>query len=230
MPYTYIANNLARVRENMEKAALRAGRPPCDLIAVTKSATDDEVRALFSLGVDKFGENRAELFNRRAYISAEFKHDVEAHFIGTLQRNKVKAIADNVSLIHSLDSLPLAREIEKQAAKRDVCIPVLLEINSGREENKSGLMPEDVYALADEVRLLPHVRLFGIMTMAPNCESREDYRKFFRETRKAFDRLASENAFDTDAPVLSMGMSQSYEIAIEEGATVVRVGTTLFQK
>ena len=230
MPYTYIADNLARVREKMEAAALRAGRPAADLVAVTKGATDDEVRALFSLGVDRFGENRAELFLRRAYIAAEFRHGIEAHFIGTLQRNKVRQIADDVSLIHSLDSIPLAKEIEKQAAKRDIRIPVLLEINSGREENKSGISPDDVFAVADEVRLLPHVSLRGVMTMAPNCEKNEDYRRFFSETRRAFERLSEEGAFDTDAPILSMGMSGSYEIAIEEGATLVRIGTTLFKK
>jgi len=230
LPYTYIADNLARVREKMKAAALRANRPAADLVAVTKGATDDEVRALFSLGVDRFGENRAELFLRRAYIAAEFKHDIEAHFIGTLQRNKVRQIADDVSLIHSLDSIPLAKEIEKQAAKRDIRIPVLLEINSGREENKSGISPDDVFAVADEVRLLPHVSLRGVMTMAPNCEKNEDYRRFFSETRRAFERLSEEGAFDTDAPILSMGMSGSYEIAIEEGATLVRIGTTLFKK
>ena len=142
----------------------------------------------------------------------------------------MRQIADDVSLIHSLDSIPLAKEIEKQAAKRDIRIPVLLEINSGREENKGGISPDDVFAVADEVRLLPHVSLRGIMTMAPNCEKKEDYRRFFSETRKAYERLMGEGAFDTATPVLSMGMSDSYEIAIEEGATLVRVGTTLFKK
>ena len=152
------------------------------------------------------------------------------HFIGTLQKNKVKYIVDKVSLIHSLGSVGLAEEIEKQAAKRDLVVPVLVEINSGEEENKSGFLPEKAGAFCEKIGAYPHLKLCGFMTMAPLCEKKEDYRKYFQRTSQQCLDIWQKKLHNIGRPILSMGMSDSFEIAIEEGATIVRVGRALFEK
>ncbi len=219
--------NLCHVRDRMDAAARRAGVPLPHLIAVTKSCDDDTFRALLSLGVDAVGENRAQQAAARAEIIAEEGFSCQMHFIGSLQKNKVKYLMGKAALIHSMDSMSLALEIERLAAKADVRFPVLAEVNSGREPNKGGIMPEQLDDFAAAVSELPHLSLQGLMTMAPNCSDVEDYRPYFRATRQAFERLS--HYFDTDTPILSMGMSNSFEIAIEEGATLVRVGSALFR-
>ena len=227
--YDYIAENLRTVRENIEKASRRAGRSGVRLVAVTKSATDDEVRALLRLGVEAIGENRAQLFNRRADLVAECGCDTEVHLIGSLQTNKVRSVIDRAACIQSVDRLSLATEIEKQAAKRNTTVRVLLEVNSGREEAKGGIMPEELFAFHAAVAELPHIEIAGLMTMAPHSTDPEDYRPYFRETYTAFARIRDGGGFIKD-PILSMGMSESYEVAVEEGATMVRVGSSLFRK
>ena len=197
---------------------------------MTKSASAEEVRALVEeFGQTAIAENRTSLFCERYEM---FSDDVrpEMHLIGSLQTNKVKYIAGKTALIHSLDSLRLAAELEKQAAKREIRIRALIEINSGREENKGGILPEEAEAFATAVREgYPHVALSGIMTMAPVCASTEEYRPYFRETAGVFRRLSDGGFFEGEG-VLSMGMSNSYEAAIEEGATVIRVGRALFAR
>lgn len=227
--YDYIAENLQTVRANIEAVSRRAGRSGVKLVAVTKGATDDEVRALLGLGVDAIGENRAQLFNRRADIVGESGLSVETHLIGSLQTNKVRAVIDRATLIQSVDRLSLAEEIERQASKRNMTVRVLLEVNSGREEAKGGVMPEDVFAFHAAVSAMPHIAVAGLMTMAPHSEDPEDYRPYFRETYAAFAKIRDAGGF-VGEPILSMGMSESYEVAIEEGATMVRVGTSLFRK
>ncbi len=229
-PYAYIGENLVRIRERCEARASALGLAVPMLLAVTKSATADEVRAL----VEEFGqaaiaENRTSLFcERYDLFSDEIRP--EMHLIGSLQTNKVKYIAGKVALIHSLDSLRLAAEIEKQSVKRGIRTRVLMEINSGREEAKGGLLPEEAERFALAVKTeYPHVALCGIMTMAPICADKEGYRPYFRETAAIFHRLADGDFFEGE-PVLSMGMSESYETAIEEGATLIRVGRGLFVK
>lgn len=228
--YEYIRDNLKAVAERCLARALALGVPPPSLLAVTKSATCDEVRALVSeYGQRQIAENRTSLFCERYDLFSEDERP-EMHLIGSLQTNKVKYIADKVSLIHSLDSLRLAAEIEKQAAKRDRRIRVLMEINSGREAAKGGILPEDAEAFATAVKEgYPHVALCGVMTMAPICGSVEEYRPYFRKTAGIF-RALREGGFFEGEGVLSMGMSDSFEPAIEEGATVVRVGRRLFVK
>ena len=226
--YAYIGENLKRIRERCAERATALGVPTPRLIAVTKSASADEVRAL----VEEFGqraiaENRTSLFCERYEMFSDATRP-EMHLIGSLQTNKVKYIAGKTSLIQSLDSLRLAAEIEKQAVRREIRIRALIEINSGREENKGGVLPEEAEAFACAVREnYPHVSLSGIMTMAPVCASNEEYRPYFRETAGVFRRLSDGGFFEGDG-VLSMGMSGSYEAAIEEGATVIRVGRALF--
>ncbi len=228
--YGYIEKNLADVRARIAAARAAVGGAPVTLVAVTKSASDEEFLALMRLGVTDFGENRVQCYRQRMELLAGAGLSAAPHLIGTLQRNKVKYIADSVSLIQSVDSLSLAEEIEKQAAKAARTIPVLLEINSDREENKSGVLPEGAEELARAVASLPHLSLVGLMTMGSDHADPEEYRPAFRRTRALLEQFRAAGLFATDSPVLSMGMSDSYEVAISEGATLVRVGRTLFRK
>ncbi len=223
---TELKHNLGIVCERMQKAAMRAGVPVPQLLAVTKSCEDEVFRALLSLGVSDVGENRARACEARAGIIREMGSDARMHFIGTLQANKVKYIVDKIALLHSLDSLSLAKEIDRLAEKRGITLPVLVEVNSGRELQKGGVLPEMLDGFIDALGEYPHLSVHGLMTMAPRLASKEDYRPYFRETRRAFDRLT--HRFASDAPILSMGMSESFEVAIEEGSTLVRVGSALF--
>ena len=229
-PYDYVKDNLMRIRETCDARAQQLGIAAPKLLAVTKSATAEEVRALVEdFGQTAIAENRTSLFCERYEM---FSSDLrpEMHLIGSLQTNKVKYIAGKVALIHSLDSLRLAAEIEKQSAKRELRTHVLIEINSGREVAKGGILPEDVFAFAEAVaRDFPHLALSGIMTMAPICATKEEYRPFFRETAAIFRRMSESGIFEGE-PVLSMGMSESFETAIEEGATLIRVGRALFRR
>ena len=232
--YTYIAEQLATVRARLSAAAARGGYPVPRLIAVTKSASDDEVRALLALGVEAIAENRAQLFRARADIIdalpvAEGQERPEIHLIGSLQTNKVKYVVGRAATVQSLDSVKLAEALEAQAAKREVSLPVLIEVNSGREEQKGGLLPEEVEAFAEGLRSYPHLLPMGLMTMGPDCEDPEGYRPYFRLVRELAATLVQRGLLP-ERPYLSMGMSGSYEIAAEEGATHVRVGRTLFAR
>ncbi|MBO5374972.1 MAG: YggS family pyridoxal phosphate-dependent enzyme [Clostridia bacterium] len=191
------------------------------LLIATKMQSVEDINYLISLGADTIGENRVnellekyEGYDKRASL----------HFIGTLQKNKVKYIYDKVDLIHSLDSLSLAEEINKRCEKIGKVMDALIEVNSGREENKGGIMPECVEEFYHSLSHLKNVRVRGLMTMAPKCTSGEEYLKYFSLTRELFDKLF---ANDKDA-ILSMGMSESYEYALEAGATLVRVGSAIF--
>ncbi|MBQ2718850.1 MAG: YggS family pyridoxal phosphate-dependent enzyme [Clostridia bacterium] len=227
--YAYIERNLRNVRARLAAAAARAGRPVPRLIAVTKSADDGEVRALLGLGIDAIAENRPQLFSARAALIDEADTDTEIHLIGHLQTNKAKTVVGRAALIQSLDSERLAAELQKQAERHGLTVPVLIEVNSGREEAKGGLLPEEVDAFAAALRAYPAITPLGLMTMGPDCEDPEDYRPYFRLVREAAERLSAAGLLPP-SPLLSMGMSTSYEVAAEEGATHVRVGRTLFRK
>ncbi len=228
--YEYIEQNLLSVRERIADAARRVGRDPCEitLVAVTKGASDDEVRALLSLGVDAIAENRTALFLHRQQIAGEIGAHCACHLIGSLQTNKVKSIVGKTALIHSVDRPSLAAALEKEARKAGVTVDILIEVNSGREENKGGVLPEELFSLVERLSDCPHLSLRGLMTMAPDA-GEETYRRCFRETRNTFVRLLADGKIKGDG-ILSMGMSDSYEIAVEEGATLVRVGSALFKK
>jgi len=198
------------------------------LVAVTKSGTDEELCALVEAGADSIGENRPGELARRGKLLMERGLNPALHEIGNLQRNKVKLIIENASLIHSLGSLSLAEEIERQASKVGRRVPVLIEINSGREENKGGIMPEQAESFLLSLRSFEHLSVEGLMTMGPVCEP-EEARRYFRLTREIFDRLGERYGYDGEG-ILSMGMSDSYRVAIEEGSTLVRVGRRLFTK
>ena len=191
------------------------------LLIATKMQTCEDINCIIDEGVSLIGENKV---NELLEKYEGYDKRAEVHFIGTLQSNKVKYIVDKVSLIHSVDKLSLLAEIDKRSAKIGKVMDVLLEVNSGKEENKGGIFPEDVAEFYEKAREFKNVRVRGLMTMAPRCQSREEYLKYFGLTKELFDSLFGN---DKDA-ILSMGMSESYEYAIEAGATLVRVGSKIF--
>ncbi len=230
MDYSYLDRNVAGVRKKIEYAVSEseAHKQPT-MVAAVKYADIGEINYLCNeLGVTDIGENRVQQLLEH-YDGLENK-DVNIHFIGTLQTNKVKYIVDKVCMIHSVDSYKLACEIDKQAAKRGVCMDILLEINSGEEESKSGVLPSDASALAKQIVSLANIRLRGFMTMAPRCEKKEDYLKFFSQTRESSCQIWREELGFVGEPLLSMGMSESFSEAIASGADMVRIGRCLFVK
>ena len=225
----YIRSNYLALCEELENIAVKCGTRAPTLVCVTKSGTDEELMALAAAGAADIGENRPQELKRRRELLLDNGFSPRFHQIGTLQRNKVKTVIDGVALIHSVDSLKLAQDINRLAEARGIITPILLEINSAKEENKSGIYPEFAEEILAEVMKLNSVSVRGLMTMGPACSDAEDLRKYFRLTKKLFDELNSRYGFG-DNPILSMGMSESYRVAIEEGSTLVRVGRRLFIK
>lgn len=228
--YAYIQRNLAAVQADMARVASDTGHAVPTLVAVTKSASDEEVLALCACGITDMAENRVPLFRARADLLAAHGFSPRLHLIGSLQTNKVKYIAAGAALIQSLDSPHLAAEIERQGARIGRRIPVLCEINSGREAAKGGILPEDCAAFLSSLSAFPHIALMGLMTMGPACETEEEMRPYFRLTRLLCEEGARAGRFAVPSPILSMGMSHSYRAATAEGATMVRVGRRLFEK
>ena len=226
MDFSYVDKNLSDIRARIDTAAKRSGERKVTLLAAVKYTDVEHINYLHSLGVNDIGENRVQQLLE--HWDALNKENLRVHFIGTLQKNKVKYIIDKVSMIHSLDSLSLAAEIEKQAAKHNIVMDVLVEINSGMEENKSGIAPDDVAAFCEALAQFSHINLCGFMTMAPKCEKNEEYRKYFRKTSQLCLDIWQKKLHNIDRPILSMGMSDSFEVAIEEGVDIVRVGRALF--
>ena len=224
--FSYVDKNLAEIRARIDAARERSGGREVTLLAAVKYTDTAHINYLHSLGVCDIGENRVQQLLEH-WEELERKN-LRVHFIGTLQKNKVKYIIDKVSMIHSLDSLSLAAEIEKQAAKRGIVMDVLVEINSGMEENKSGIAPAAAAEFCKSLSQFSHLRLCGFMTMAPKCEKNEEYRKYFRKTSQLCLDIWQKTLHNIDRPILSMGMSDSFEVAIEEGADIVRVGRALF--
>ena len=226
MAYSYVDENLAAIRARIDAARARSGGREVTLLAAVKYTDTEHINYLHSLGVNDIGENRVQQLLE--HWEALDRENLRVHFIGTLQKNKVKYIIDKVSMIHSLDSLSLAQEIEKQAAKHGIVMDVLVEINSGMEENKSGILPDEAAAFCESLGQFSHLNLRGFMTMAPKCEKNEEYRKYFCKTSQLCLDIWQKTLHNIDRPILSMGMSDSFEIAIEEGADIVRVGRALF--
>lgn len=229
--YGYLDKNISEVRAEIKRAAETSGRPSEDItfLAAVKSADTDEINYIHNvLGIKDIGENRVQqLMSRYELLD---KNDLRIHFIGKLQRNKVKYIIDKVYMIHSVDTHGLADEISSRALKCGKKMKVLVEVNIGREPDKSGAMPENVGELAQYVAGLDGLELCGFMTMAPVCESDGEYRTYFSHMRE----LACDiwhNVLGRDGrPILSMGMSGSFRAAIAEGSDIVRIGRRLFQK
>ena len=229
MDFGYLKRNTEGILERIRQAEERAGRARGDvrLVAAVKYAEIEEINELCRLGIRDLGENRVQQLLAH-YEGLEDPAGTRIHFIGSLQTNKVKYIIDKVCMIHSLDSLRLAEEIEKQASKRGLVMDVLVEINSGEEESKGGLAPTEVEAFCLRLSAYPHLRLKGFMTMAPKCEKKEDYLKYFQQTYEQVLDIWTKKLHNIDRPILSMGMSESFEEAIACGSDMVRVGRGLF--
>ncbi|MFA6948853.1 MAG: YggS family pyridoxal phosphate-dependent enzyme [Eubacteriales bacterium] len=204
-----------------------AGERAIRLCAATKTVPAEVINyAIDNLGLTEIGENRVqELLDK---YEALHRDKIKLHFIGSLQTNKVKYIVGKVDLIHSLDSVGLAQEIEKRSAKLGIISDVLIEINIGGERSKGGVPPEDVLGFYDSVSVFPHVRVCGIMAMAPKCDTNEEYCRYFEKTYRIFIDISGKRLHNIDSPILSMGMSGSFEQAIACGSNMVRIGSAIF--
>ena len=227
--FDYVKRNYCELREHIARISLRVGVPESVLVSVTKSGSDEELVALVRAGAADIGENRPQELSRRGELLLSHGLSPALHEIGNLQSNKAKLVAPIAALTHSLASESLAIALEREGVRLGRSIPVLIEINSAREAQKGGIMPEDAESFLVKMREYPHLEIRGLMTMGPaECEPRE-LRKYFALTKRLFDDFNERYGFGS-SPVLSMGMSDSYECAIEEGSTLVRVGRRLFIK
>ena len=215
------------VQKKIEAACHRCGRDRSEvtLIAVSKTKPLEMLQEIYDLGERNFGENKVQELTGKYEAMPK---DIHWHMIGHLQRNKVKYIIDKVELIHSVDSLRLAKTISEEAEKHGCTAHILLEVNVAGEESKFGMTVEEAPGLAEEIALLPNIRIDGLMTIAPFVEDPEENRPVFRKLKKLSVDIKTKNINNVTMAVLSMGMTNDYEIAIEEGATMVRVGTAIF--
>lgn len=222
-----LASNLQEVERKIMEACDKAGRAREDitLIAVSKTKPVPMLQEIYNLGVRDFGENKVqELTDKEPQLPA----DLRWHMIGHLQRNKVKQVIDKAVLIHSVDSVRLAKAIEAEAAKKDIIVQILLEVNVAEEDSKFGLKLDEVLPAVEEIATMPHVRIKGLMTIAPFVENPEENRTVFAQLQKLSVDIAKKNIDNVSVDILSMGMTNDYQVAIEEGATMIRVGTGIF--
>lgn len=222
-----LAENLQQVNANIEKACAAVSRDPGEvtLVAVSKTKPVSMLQEAYDASARVFGENKVqEIMDKYDQLPS----DIQWHMIGHLQRNKVKYIIDKVAMIHSVDSLRLAQTIEQEAAKKDICIPVLVEVNVAEEESKFGFHMNEVIPFLEEVSGFSHLKVMGLMTIAPFVDDPEENRDIFRKLKKLSVDIETKNINNITMSVLSMGMTGDYQVAIEEGATMVRVGTGIF--
>lgn len=227
MESSSIAQRLTQIRARMEAACARCGRDPqsVELIGVSKTKSAAMIDAAAQEGQLLFGESYVQEFcDKYAAVGAK----VRWHFIGALQSNKVKYLGGKVEMIHAVDRFSLAREINKQWGKLDATIDVLLQVNLAGEQSKSGVAPDKVEDLMKRIAELPHVRIQGLMTLPPFMQDPEAVRPWFRQLRELAHKIEALNIPGVSMHTLSMGMSHDFEVAIEEGATLVRVGTAIF--
>ena len=222
-----VQEQLREVRERIAAACRRAGRDPKDvtLIAVSKTKPAQMVQEAYEAGARDFGENKVqEILEKKPVLP----QDIRWHMIGHLQRNKVHQVLGQAVLIHSVDSLRLAQQIETEAEKKGIEAEILLEVNVAREESKFGFFLEETEEAIRQIAKLPHVHIRGLMTIAPFVENPEENRGIFQKLYQFSVDIAAKNIDNVTLAVLSMGMSNDFEVAIEEGATMVRVGTSIF--
>ena len=230
MDLKQIRRNLESLRERISAAAERSGRAPeaVQLVAVTKTVGIEEARILYELGVRDLGENRVQEAQRKMAALADL--DIAWHMIGHLQTNKAKKVAGNFALIHSVDSLRLARALNAAGERLGAATEVLIQINVSGEESKSGFAPDDLAEALDAIGEMQSLRVSGLMTMAPFVDDSEEVRPVFSGLRELRDRLKNNVPSNIELRRLSMGMTQDFEVAIEEGADIVRIGTALFRQ
>jgi PLP dependent protein len=222
-----VADNLSAVQERIAKAAARVGRDPAEvtLVAVTKTMPVERIREAVDAGHRVFGENRVQEAQAKV---PELGRDVRWHLIGHLQRNKVKFACDLFQMIESVDSLPLAQELNARAARHDLVMPILIQVNIGDETTKSGVEASEALELVQQVAVLPHVAVKGLMCVPPAVDVAEHARPYFAQLRTLAEQIAGARLPNVAMTELSMGMSHDFEVAIEEGATMVRVGSAIF--
>ncbi len=224
---SHIAENLQRVEKRIEEACVRAGRDRGEvtLIAVSKTKPVSDIQEAMACGITVFGENKVQELKQK---TEEISVPLHWHMIGHLQTNKVKYLPGMAEMIHSVDRLELALEVDKQAQKHQMVMDVLLEVNVAREDTKFGLMVEETESLLRQLALLKHIRVRGLMTISTFTEKAETNRRYLHTLREQKEELNRKEILEGQMDVLSMGMTGDYEIAIEEGATHVRVGTGIF--
>lgn len=222
-----LKDNLAKVEKNIEEACKKAGRERSEvtLIAVSKTKPVSMLQEIYDENIRHFGENKVQELCDKI---EQLPEDISWHMIGHLQRNKVKYIVGKVALIHSVDTYRLAEEINIQAKKKNVIVPILVEVNIAAEESKFGISKEDAILLVEDISHLENVRIKGLMTIAPYVENPEDNRQYFQKIKQLSVDITNKNIDNVSMEILSMGMTGDYEVAIEEGATMVRVGTGIF--
>ncbi len=222
-----IKNNLEIINEKIKKAALRTNKNPEEikLVAVTKTATIKQIKEAISVGVKIIGENKVQEAKEKYQILSA---DIEWHLVGHLQTNKVKYAIEIFDLIHSVDSIKLAKEIDKRSLQFGMITNILVEVNVSGEETKYGIKPEEVEPFLKEISEFSRIRVRGLMTIAPIAEDKEEVRPYFRKLRKLFEKIKIENMKNIRMDYLSMGMTEDFEAAIEEGANMVRIGRGIF--
>ncbi len=222
-----IKDNLLEVQENIKRACEKSGRKKADveLIAVSKTKPVSALMEAYESGCRVFGENKVQELVDKYEIMPK---DIKWHMIGHLQRNKVKYIVDKAALIHSVDSLKLAEEISKEALKKQVQVSILIEVNVAGEDTKFGVKPEETEALVCKIAALPGIAIKGLMTIAPYVDDPEENRQYFGQLKQLSVDINQKNIDNVNMSVLSMGMTGDYTVAIEEGATFIRVGTGIF--
>ncbi len=222
-----LVDNLLKIEERIQVACKRANRnrDEVTLIAVSKTKPVSMIQELMEQGVVDFGENKVQELRDKV---EQIKEPLNWHLIGHLQRNKVKYIVDKTCLIHSVDSLRLAEEIQKEALKKQIQVPVLIEVNIANEDSKYGVTKENTYDLIVQIASLSNIKIMGLMTIAPFVSNPDNNRVHFRNLRQLLVDIKSKNIDNVHMKILSMGMTGDYEVAIEEGATMVRVGTGIF--
>lgn len=223
-----VAQNVQKIAQDVREAALQAGRDPSEVqvMAVTKTVDPVLVNAAIGAGITLLGENKAQ--ELCAKYDSYHKDGVQIHFIGHLQTNKVRQIVDKVSMVESVDSVKLAREIDRHCAAIGKVMDVLLEVNIGREENKTGIFPELLPVLLEEAGKLEHIRVRGLMTIPPVCETEEEVLQYFSQMRQLFIDIKQKKYDNISMEILSMGMSADYLAAVRCGSNIVRIGTAMF--
>lgn len=223
-----IVQNLTEVKQRIEQACQRCGRLTSEvtLVAVSKTKPLEMIQEAYQAGMREFGENKPQELRDKAKQFNDAQ--INWHMIGTLQTNKIKYVVGTACCIHSVDSISLAAAIEKEAQKKQVQVNILLEVNIAKEASKHGFLEEDLLEAIIEISKMPHLCIRGLMTVAPYTENAEKNRIYFRKMKQLLIDISSKNIDNVSMDTLSMGMSSDYEVAIEEGATIIRVGTGIF--
>jgi len=223
-----IKENVDDILNRVKASAIRSGRKPEDItvIAVSKTVDSDRAREAIEAGLENLGENKVQEFTNKYEQLSNL--NIKWHMIGHLQKNKVKYIIDKAELIHSVENLDLVKEIDKRAKQHQIVSNVLIEINIGEEDSKFGLNSENIYDFVKDMEQFENIKILGIMTVAPYCEEPEDIRWLFKKMKEIFDSISKMELKNISMKYLSMGMTNDFEVAIEEGSNIVRIGTAIF--